>query len=129
MDGNGKGGTILEAFKSILQSQVGGWVLACLAFGFMSWWTIQDRATIYADMAKLREHGLELIMETRDAVALARGGAAENKVLILEAKKVTDENNDLLKEIRSFMNLPLENRSDIKEIIRRLKKQPEEDAP
>lgn len=126
MDSNGKGGTILEAFKSVLQSQVGGWVLACLAFGFMSWWTIQDRKLIYDDMARLREHGMQLISQTHDAVALARSAGSDNKVLILEAKKVTEENNDILKEIRSMMNLPLENRSDIKRVLKELQKIPKE---
>jgi hypothetical protein len=125
MNGNGKGGNILEAFKSILQSQVGGWVLACLAFGFMTWWTLEDRKVIYADMARLREHGLEVINATHEAVGAVRGVGAENRALILEAKKVSEEaakvtaeNNDILKEIRSMMNLPLENRSDLKKILK-----------
>jgi hypothetical protein len=125
---DGKGGNILEAFKSILQSQVGGWVLACLAFGFMTWWTLEDRKMIYADMARLREHGMEVINATHEAVGAARGVGADNRALILEAKKVTEEaakvtaeNNDILKEIRSMMNLPLENRSDLKKILKELK--------
>jgi hypothetical protein len=128
MNGNGKSGTILEALKQILQSQVGGWLLACFAFAFMTWWTLEDRKVIYADMARLREHGMALIMETHDAVSAARGGASDNKTLILEAKRmteeakhVTEENNDILKEIRSMMNIPLENRSDLKQLLKKLK--------
>jgi hypothetical protein len=125
MNGNGKGGNVLEAFKSILQSQVGGWVLACLAFGFMTWWTLEDRKVIYADMARLREQGMAVINATHEAVGAARGVGTDNRALILEAKKmtedakrVTEENNEILKEIRSMMNLPLENRSDLKKILK-----------
>jgi hypothetical protein len=125
---DGQSGTILEAFKTVLQSQVGGWVLACVAFGFMTWWTLEDRKVIYADMARLREHGMEVINATHEAVSTARTGSADNRTLILEAKKVTEEaarvtkeNNEILKEIRSMMNLPLENRTDLKKILKELK--------
>jgi hypothetical protein len=121
-------GNILEAFKTVLQSQVGGWVLACLAFGFMTWWTLEDRKVIYTDMARLREQGMAVINATHEAVGAARGVGADNKMLILEAKRVTEEaarvtaeNNDILKEIRSMMNLPLENRNDLKKILKELK--------
>jgi hypothetical protein len=134
VSGEGQGGSILEAFKTVLQSQVGGWVLACVAFAFMAWWTLEDRKVLYTDMARLRENGMELIMETHEAVAAARGAGADNKVLILEtkkltedAKKVTEESYDMLKEIRSMMNLPLENRSDLKKILKELK--PDESNP
>jgi hypothetical protein len=125
MNGNGKSGNILEAFKAVLQSQVGGWVLACAAFGFLTWWTLEDRKVLYTDMARLREHGMEMITATHEAVGAARGVGADNRALILEAKKlteeakrVTEENNEMLKEIRSMMNLPLENRSDLKKILK-----------
>jgi hypothetical protein len=133
-NGNSKGGNILEAFKTVLQSQVGGWVLACLAFGFMTWWTLEDRKVIYTDMARLREQGMAVINATHEAVGAARGVGNDNRALILEAKKVTEEaarvteeNNDMLREIRSMMNLPLENRSDLKKILKELK--PDEANP
>jgi hypothetical protein len=128
VNGDGKGGNILEALKTVLQSQVGGWMLACIAFGFMTWWTLEDRKVIYADMARLREHGMEVINATHEAVGAARGVGADNRALIMEAKKlteeakrVTEENNDMLREIRSMMNLPLENRNDLKKILKELK--------
>jgi hypothetical protein len=128
VSGEGQSGNILEAFKTVLQSQVGGWVLACLAFGFMTWWTLEDRKVIYEDMARLREHGMAVINATHEAVGAARGVGADNRALILEAKKmteeakkITEENNDILKEIRSMMNLPLENRNDLKKILKELK--------
>jgi hypothetical protein len=100
-------------------------VLACLAFGFMTWWTLEDRKVIYTDMARLREQGMAVINATHEAVGAARGVGADNRALILEAKRVTEEaarvtseNNDILKEIRSMMNLPLENRSDLKKILK-----------
>jgi hypothetical protein len=99
----------------------------------MTWWTLEDRKVIYTDMARLREQGMAVINATHEAVGAARGVGADNRALILEAKKlteeakrVTEENNDMLKEIRSMMNLPLENRNDLKKILKELKSNEQE---
>jgi hypothetical protein len=96
---NGKGGTILEALQTVLQSQVGGWVLACAAFGFLSWWTIKDREVLYQDVARLRAQGMSLIQETRDVVASAKNFGDANNQLIREGRKLEEENNANIKEI------------------------------
>ena len=114
-NGNGKA-TLLETFKTTIQSPVGGWVLAVVAIGYISWLTMEDRRAIYEDMQHLRDVVMPVI---RDGPKVAY----ENQRLIEAAKAVTEDNNRMLQEMRSWLNLPLENRSDVKEILRHLKKQ------
>jgi hypothetical protein len=97
-NGNGKN-SILGLLKSILQSQVGGWVLACGAFGFLSWWTIKDREVLYQDIVRLRTQGMALINETHEVVATAKSFGSDNNQLIREARKLDEENNANIKEV------------------------------
>ena len=112
-DGNGKT-TLLETLKTILQSQVGGWVIACLAFGAMAYWIIKDREIVYQDIHNLRDKAMPMILET--------------KAIAEEARDVSTQNNAILSEIRSYMQLPLENRSDLKAIRKQLDRLPKEGA-
>lgn len=120
MNGNGKTNTIIEMLKTILASQVGGWVLACTAFAVVSYWTIQDRQIVYAENIRIRGEAMHTINEIQKLIGNASGRALENNEIIREAQKVTEDNNRILYEIRSYMNLPLENRSDLKAIRKHL---------
>ena len=105
-NGNGKG-TILEAFKSILSSPVGGWVLAVGIVGYMSW-------LMYDDLNHLREAAMPVIREGTKV-------AQDNYVLIQATKEITEENNRLLKELRGMVRTPSDNRTTIREIRDMLK--------
>lgn len=112
-NGNGNN-TIVGTFKTILQSPVGGWVVALIGFAALSYWIVQDRAVIYNDMQNLRTEAMPLI---RDSKKLAE----ENKEAIDEAKTVSLDNNRILQEIRSMMNLPMANQRTLEDIQKRLK--------
>ena len=92
-NGNGHKGTIVEAGKTILSSPVGGWALAVAIVTYTSWLTMQDRQMIYDDLNRLRETAMPLLKE----------------------------NNQLLKEMRSAIRIPSDNRTTIKEIRDMLK--------
>ena len=53
------------ALKTVLQSQVGGWVIACVVFGFIAHWVVQDREAVYADLANLRERAMPVLYENQ----------------------------------------------------------------
>jgi hypothetical protein len=112
----GGGGGITDIFKAILTSPVGGWALAVVVVGYISWLTAQDRKAIYEDMRHLRDIVMPVI---RDGPKVAY----ENQRLIQEAKAVTEDNNRILQEIRSMMSLPMRNQQTLEEIQRELKKQ------
>jgi hypothetical protein len=57
------GGGILEAFKAILQSPVGGWVMACVIVAAMAWITFKDRETLYKEIIQLRSELRPLVQE------------------------------------------------------------------
>jgi hypothetical protein len=109
------GGGFLEVFKTILTSPVGGWALAVIVVGYISWLTAEDRKAIYQDMQHLRDVVMPVI---RDGPRVAY----DNQRLIESAKAITEDNNRILQEIRSMMNLPLRNTQTLEEIKRELKK-------
>jgi hypothetical protein len=47
-------GGFAEVFKAILQSPVGGWVMACVIVAAMAWVTFKDRQTLYREIIQLR---------------------------------------------------------------------------
>jgi hypothetical protein len=47
-------GGFAEVFKAILQSPVGGWVMACAIVAAMAWVTFKDRQTLYQEIIQLR---------------------------------------------------------------------------
>jgi hypothetical protein len=47
-------GGFAEVFKAILQSPVGGWVMACAIVAAMAWVTFKDRQTLYHEIIQLR---------------------------------------------------------------------------
>ena len=106
------GGKWSELLKTVLQSQVGGWMMACIAFSAMAWWIIKDREVVYHDLARLRAETLPVILETRKVVD--------------DARDISADNNRILSEIRSYMNIPLENRSDIKKVLKEIQRIPKE---
>ena len=118
--GNGGSGssTIIGTFKAILQSPVGGWVVALLGFAALSYWIIQDRAVIYHDMRTLRNEAMPLIKDTKFL-------AERNQKAIEEANSITVDNNRILQEIRSMMNLPMANQRTLEDIQKRLKQHQE----
>lgn len=111
-NGNGKA-AILETLKTILASQVGGWIIAVSAIGALSWWIIKDREMVYDDIHSLRDRAMPLIMESK-AIAV------QNQEAIEEAKTISIDNNRILQEIRSYMNLPLKNQKTLDDINRKL---------
>jgi hypothetical protein len=56
-------GGFLEFFKSILSSQVGGWVAACLIVAAMAWVTYKDRQLLYKEVTDMRSKAMPLIEE------------------------------------------------------------------
>lgn len=109
------GGGFVDAFMAILTSPVGGWALAVIVIGYISWLTAQDRKAIYEDMQHLRDVVMPVI---RDGPKVAY----DNQRLIEAAKAVSEDNNRILQEIRSMMNLPLRNTQTLEDIKRELKK-------
>lgn len=105
-NGNGKW---TDLFKTVLGSQVGGWVMACVAFGLVMHWTIRDRSEMYRDLQKLRHEAMPLITKTEQIVD--------------QAKTVTEDNNRILQEIRSMMNIPMRNQRELEGIRDLLKKE------
>lgn len=105
------GGKWSELLKTILQSQVGGWMMACVAFSAMAWWIIQDRAALYQDIHSLRDKAMPMIIETKEIAD--------------DARNISLENNRVLSEIRSYLNLPLKNQQTLEDIKRTLQKQKE----
>lgn len=57
-------GTLVESLKAILQSQVGGWVIACCVTVAVGWWVVKDRELVYKDLHGLREKAMPLIIES-----------------------------------------------------------------
>jgi hypothetical protein len=56
-------GGFLEAFKAVLQSPVGGWVMACIIVAAMAWMTFKDRQTLYEEIINLRSELRPLVQE------------------------------------------------------------------
>ena len=110
-----RNGNLIEALKTILQSQVGGWIIACVLFAFLARWVIKDRAEVYSDLAKLRETAMPAILENRRVTL-------ESQIILNETKKISSENQEILQEIRSMMNLPMQNQRTLEDILQRLKK-------
>lgn len=63
---NGGKSTIIEVFKTIITSPVGGWVSAMLVVVAMAWVTFKDRQAVYQDLARLRESAMPLIRENNE---------------------------------------------------------------
>lgn len=110
-NGNGKA-TLLDTFKTIVASPVGGWIIAVAAIGILSYWIIKDREIVYHDLAQLRAETLPVIIDT--------------KKIADEARNISAQNNEMLQEMRSWMNIPLENRSDMKKILKEIQQIPKE---
>ena len=103
-------GRLLEALKTILQSPIGGWIIAIGVVCYMGWYTMQDRQVIYKDLMHLREQAMPLLTENQKL-------AEENLESIKSAKLITEDNNRILQEVRSMMNIPMDNRRNIEEIL------------
>jgi hypothetical protein len=56
-------GGIVEAFKAILSSPVGGWVMACVIVAVMAWMTFKDRQTLYKEIIQLRTELRPVVQE------------------------------------------------------------------
>jgi len=59
-------GGFLEAFKAILQSPVGGWVMACVIVAAMAWVTFKDRESLYQEIIKVRTELRPLVLEDHE---------------------------------------------------------------
>lgn len=53
----------LDAFSAVLQSPVGGWVMACVVVAGMAWVTFKDRQIVYKEMVQLREKAIPTVEE------------------------------------------------------------------
>jgi hypothetical protein len=51
-----------EVLKTVLQSQVGGWVIACVVFAFVMHRIVLDRASLLKDLQGLRDKAMPSIV-------------------------------------------------------------------
>ena len=82
-NGNGKW---LDLVKTIINSQIGGWIIACVVFAIMARWVIQDRAAVYAELSSLRMQAMPMIAESKQI-------ALENKAALAEATRLLEKIN------------------------------------
>ena len=122
------GGGVLDAFKTTIASPIGGWVLACGAFALVSYWSVQDRANVYAENLRIRGDAMHTIEEVQTLLKEATGRAYENNELIKEAQKINEDSNRILREVRSMMELPRQNREDIKKTLQLLQEEKEREG-
>jgi hypothetical protein len=122
------GGGILDAFKTTIASPVGGWVLACGAFAMVTYWSVQDRAHVYAENLRIRADAMHTIEEVQKLIVGASSRALENNELIRDVQKVNDDSNRILREVRSMMDLPRQNREDIKKTLKLLEEEKEREG-
>lgn len=71
-------GGFVEAFKTVIQSPVGGWVAACAIIAAMAWITFKDRQALYQEIIQIRT----------------------------ELRPVVEEDNRVLKEILEIVKHP-----------------------
>jgi hypothetical protein len=128
MSESGGGGGVLDAFKTTIASPIGGWVLACAAFALVSYWSVQDRAHVYAENLRIRGDAMHTIDEVQKLLTEATGRAYENNTMIKEAQKINEDSNRILREVRSMMNVPRENREDIKKALKLLQEEKEQEG-
>jgi hypothetical protein len=128
MSEGGGGGGVLDAFKTTIASPVGGWVLACAAFAMVTYWSVQDRAHVYAENLRIRADAMHTLEEVQQLLTGATNRALENNALIKEVQKVNDDSNRILREVRSMMDLPRQNREDIKKTLKLLQEEKERDG-
>jgi hypothetical protein len=55
----------IRLFKAILNSQVGGWIAACLVFAFVARWVSNDRNLVYQDLWRLRKEAIDQLTEMK----------------------------------------------------------------
>jgi hypothetical protein len=82
----------LGVFKLLINSQVGGWVAACLIVLFMMWWVSRDRNLVYQDLWRLRKEAI-------DQLASLKVMAEENKTIAQQNKAIGEQNNELIKQL------------------------------
>lgn len=76
---NAEGSSWTDVIKNVLQSQVGGWIMACLLFAIVAWWMSEDRATVYEDLRGLREKAMPLIIENNELLKEIRDDLKSKK--------------------------------------------------
>jgi hypothetical protein len=55
----------VRLFKAILNSQVGGWIAACVVFAFVARWVSNDRNLVYQDLWRLRKEAIDQLAEIK----------------------------------------------------------------
>ena len=102
---NEQTGRILDALKTILQSPIGGWIIAIGVVCYMGWYTMQDRQAIYRDLTHLRETAMPLLTENQRLTL-------ENHENAAVGKRLAEDNNEILKEIKSILQELKKDKSD-----------------
>jgi hypothetical protein len=127
MSEGGHGG-VLDAFKTTIASPIGGWVLACAAFALVSYWSVTERQTMYAENIRIRGDAMHTIEEVQRLLTDVTAKALENSAQIKKVQEVNDDSNRILREVRSMMDLPQQNREDIKKTLKLLQEEKERDG-
>lgn len=120
-----KANEILDAFKTIVASPVGGWCAAIMVVIAAAWVMRIDTQRFIDENSEVIAAAKSIGQKNNELLTVAGNIGRENQDIIKEAAEVTRDNNDLLHEIRSMMNVPLEARSDIKEALKLLKESKE----
>jgi hypothetical protein len=89
VENNGGGSDKFRFVKLLINSQVGGWIAACLVFAFVARWVSEDRNLVYQDLWRLRKEAIDQL--------------ASVKTIVQDTNTVARENKDLLKQVLNKM--------------------------
>lgn len=81
----GNGSDKLRFLRLLINSQVGGWIAACLVFAFVARWVSNDRNLVYQDLWRLRKEAIDQL--------------AAMKIIVEDNNRVVRENNELAKQV------------------------------